>query len=141
MYNEPGQRVHVTNPKGADPIPNNTPCVLGGHVGWVMKNTQIDRWTKPGSVEATSVMPEEGCVLFVTDVHELELSGPLAGVKVEDKLFINPKDNTVLTEKAAGELAGEETALALGIVDYIDNSRNPQVARVNTSDLKPFLTA
>ena len=97
MYDQPGDRVRVQNTT-EDPIPNGAPAALGGHVGFVEKNTQLDRWVEPGSEEATNVMPEEWCVMFVADVHELALAGGLSGAAVGDKLYIDSADQTVHLE-------------------------------------------
>ena len=253
MYDQPGSRVPVTNDTGA-PIANGAPAYIGGHVGFVEKNTQLDRWVKPGSEEATHVMEDETCVVFVTDVHELELSGALANVSVKDRLWFDTATQEVVTSAGGGEggspknekqsvkvegtagnfklawvdplgvadetanikfnataaevrealealdtinpgdvvvtggpgsesggtpyvvefggrfadtdvaqltatdtlTGGEEkvtvttsqagagstdAVMPLGVVDSIDTSRSPHVARVNTSDLKPFLTS
>lgn len=101
MYDQPGSRVHVTNDSGAA-IANGAPAYLGGHVGFVEKNTQIDRWTKPGSEEATHVMPGESCVIFVVDVHELPLTGALASVNVKDRLWFDTATQTVVTSAGGG---------------------------------------
>lgn len=241
MYDQPGSRVPVVNDTG-DALANGAPAYIQGHVGFVEKNTQLDRWVKPGSEEATHVMPDEECVLFVTDVHELALAGGLSGAGLGDKLYIDPADNTVhltalgtgaknevqkVTVKAkkgnftlefdgevtdelkfnataeevevalealsnidqvtvtggpgnetgstpysitfGGEHADENVStlvatdvtldepgeitvatttagveagvLPLGIIDDIDTARTPDVALVNLSDLKPFLTS
>lgn len=102
MYDQPGSRVPVVNDTGSA-IPNGAPAVLQGHVGFVEKNQQLDRWVKPGSEEATHVMDEEPCVIFVTDVHALALAGGLSGAAVGDKLYIDSADQTVhLTPAGTG---------------------------------------
>jgi hypothetical protein len=95
MYDQPGDRVRVQNTT-KKAIANGAPAVLGGHVGFVEKNTQLDRWVEPGSEEATHVMPEEFCVLFIDDCHLLPLAGGLSGAKVGDKVYIDDAQNVVL---------------------------------------------
>ena len=107
MYDQPGSRVHVTNDTGVA-LPNGAAAYIQGHVGFIEKNTQLDRWVKPGSEEATHVMPNETCVVFVTDVHELALAGLLANVGVGDKLYIDGDSQTVLTAPGGGEGAANE---------------------------------
>jgi hypothetical protein len=103
MYDQPGSRVPVTNDTGIA-LPNGAAAYIGGHVGFVEKNQQLDRWTKPGSEEATHVMPDEHCVVFVTDVHEVALVGALQNVAVKDKLYLDATTQTIVT--AAGGGAG-----------------------------------
>lgn len=107
MYDQPGSRVHVVNDTGIA-LANGAPAYIQGHVGFVEKNTQLDRWVKPGSEEATHVMPNEGCVVFVLDVHELALSGLLASAGVKDKLYIDGDTQTVLLAPGGGEGGANE---------------------------------
>lgn len=248
MYDQPGDRVHLTW-DGVAALPSGSPCYCGNHVGFAMKNQQVDRWAKPGSTEVDDIQVGEEFVMFIEDVHELALAGALANVQLHDKLWMNSTDKiTVLTAVGGGTggadadevqsvkvigtggsfkliFEGEETAnikfnatakevrealealklldvgdvtvtggpgdltgtvpylvtfggsldntdvgamtatdtltggeekvvittstagagssdvsVPLGIVDYIDTSRSPHVARVNLSDIKPFIT-
>jgi hypothetical protein len=107
MYDEPGGRVRVQNLTGKA-IPNGAPAYLGGHVGFVGKNTQLDRWVKPGSEEATHVMDKEWCVMFVIDKHELALAGLLATASVGDKLFFDGDSQEVVLAAGAGASAANE---------------------------------
>lgn len=106
-YDAPGKRVEVTWPGGADgetPIETNSFAVVGNRVGLLTKNTQLDRFVRPDSEEATQIQPGETCVLIQGGVHELALASALGldGVSADDKLWIDPADSSVKTSAGQG---------------------------------------
>lgn len=124
-YDGPGVRVKLT---ASRQHVNNTPAVEKNLVGWAVKSSQVGLRVAPDADEITEIAAAEQFVLMVGGVHELELTGGLAGVSVGDRLYIQDAADDPVTDAPAG---GD--FYPLGVVQEIDTSRTPDVARVNTN--------
>lgn len=131
MYTAPGKRVKRTATKS---FVTNSPVVELNTVGWGTKVAQLNRFVDPSTSAAKTVQIGEVFTLDTGGIHELALTGGLSGAAVGDKLWIKVSDNTV-------HLAGTAAAgdLPLGVVDEVDASRSPAVARVNMETLQSFI--
>jgi hypothetical protein len=101
MYDAPGVRREAV---ASVAIESGTPCVEDNIVGWAAKTEQLDRFVRPTDAEATEIAVGEHFTQFVGGTHELELSGGLSGVTVDDLLYIDPSDNSVGVSPGEGDV-------------------------------------
>lgn len=130
MYDAPGARVEKVAVRAFE---TGSAVVVDNQVGFGVKVKQLDRFTAPTADEATEVAIGETFTLFVKGVHELEISGALAGAEEGDLIYIDPDDDSLALDTGA---VGD---LPLGVIQQIDTSRTPDVARVNIDTLHAFL--
>lgn len=118
-------------------IRHGDPAVENNLVGFAAKSEPLGRYDDPSLAAAKEIAENEPYVLFIGGVHELDISaagpGPEAAA-VEDLLFIDPTDNSVVTQAEAE--APEADAHPLGVVQEVDEGR--EVALVNTHALHVF---
>jgi hypothetical protein len=123
-------------------VKDGRPAVEERIVGWSNKTMQLGAYVDPSSEEATLIAKKEAFVLMVGGKHELPIGkgadeAPEA-VKVGDRLWIDPKDNSIKTE-ASEKAEGKVLYTPLGVVEEIDAVR--KVALINTNALAAFLGA
>jgi hypothetical protein len=132
---EPGQNINRTASKD---VVINTPVVEGSLVGWVTQRVgNLGRFVDPSDTAAVTTIAEgEDYTLAIDGTHDLFLTTGLTTVAEGDLLYIDPTDNSVVL---ADDVAGGE--LPLGVVESVDASRSPHVAKVNLNDLRAFFPA
>lgn len=131
MYTGPGERVDAVAVRA---LTHGDPCVIGGLVGFAAKNEGLGRYDDPSDAGVRDIAIGEVFQLFLTGVHELPLTGGVAAGAVGGLLYIDPDDDSVAL--AADVATGD---LPLGVIQEIDASRAPDVARVNLNTWQAFL--
>ena len=126
-YQAPGVRVKKLNGTSGSPAVANLKhgdlVNIQGVKGVAAKSTQIDRWVKP--VDAAKILGGEEFIVMVGGVVEVVLAAP------------NPTSaavgNNINVSTAGVVTIGAADATTLGVVQEIDTTRTPNVARVNTN--------
>lgn len=103
--------------------------VEDGFVGSAFKTEQVDRFTLPA--DAQDIAIGEEFEIQVGGVHEAPLAGAVAALDVGDKVFIDTTDNSL-------EVAAGANLLPVGLIDEVDTSRTPDVARINSNAWAAF---
>lgn len=111
-------------------------CVHGqiveedGFVGSAFKVTQPDRFTRPADYPTIEVGEE--FEIQLGGIHEAEAAGAIAAAGVDDRIWIDPADNSLEVASAAGRLP-------VGVVTEVDAGRTPDVLRINSNAWQAFL--
>lgn len=113
-------------------VQSNRPVVVDNMVGWATKIDLPGRFTDPSSAAYTLIEAGEEFTLHIGGAHELRLEAPFAAAGVGARLWIDPDDDSVDDAAATGDLP-------LGVIQAVDATRNPDVARVNTNAWQAFL--
>ena len=129
-YQAPGVRVKAINGTVGSPLiatlKHGDLVNVKGVKGVAMKSTQVDRWVKP--IDAQKIAGGEEFVIGVGGVVECAIAAPVAALIVGD--YVEVAINTAtLTEGTVGTV----TAATLGVVQEVDTTRTPNVARINTN--------
>jgi hypothetical protein len=142
-YEAPGIRVRIAA-AAADRI-HGTFTVEGNRVGYVVKNSQapgVFSGYDPTDQDAVRhIEAGEGYELMIGGVHEVAVGDGTGGTApaataLNDLLWIDPDDGAI--KRHANRADGD---LPLGVVDEIDATRTPDVARVNLNALAGFFPA
>lgn len=99
-------------------------------VGTAFKVTQPDRFTTPAAYPAIAI--GDPMELLVGGIHEVPVVAPYAAAVEGSRLWINPATNAIDDAVATGWIP-------VGVIDEIDTSRTPAVARVNSNAWQAFL--
>lgn len=128
-YTAPGVRVKKLNGVVGTPavvgLLHGAPVNIQGIKGVAAKSGQVDRWTLPSA--AAAIAGGEEFVVLVGGVHEIVMAGAVASLALGDYIEVSPAG--VVSKGTVGTI----TANTLGVVQNIDTSRTPNVARVNTN--------
>jgi hypothetical protein len=126
-YSAPGVRVKKKNGIVGTPavvgLVHGAPVNIQGIKGVAAKSGQVDRWTLPTA--AGAIAGGEEFVVEVGGVHEILMAGGVASLALGD--YIEVSAAGVVSKGTPGTI----TANTLGVVQEIDTSRTPNVARVN----------
>lgn len=126
-YQAPGVRVKKKNGIVGTPavaaLKHGDLVNIEGIKGVAAKSGQVDRWTLP--VNAAKIAAGEEFIVQVGGVVEMALAAP-------NPTTANVGDN-VLVSTAGVVTIGAAGATQIGVVQEIDTSRTPNVARVNTN--------
>lgn len=131
-YNAPGVRVKKTNgtagAAASSTLKHGDIVNYEGMVGVAHKSGQVDRWTLPAN--AAKIAAGEEFVLGVGGVVEMALAAPNPTTAAVGNLVnvavMAGGTASVLTIGAAGPTT-------IGVVQSIDTTRTPNVARINTN--------
>jgi len=123
-YQAPGVRVIAINTVAG--LKHGNVVNIKGVKGTAHKTKQADRWTLPANAQDIAVSEE--FVIAVGGVIEVPIAAPVAALIVGDYLECAINSAT-LTEGTVGTV----TAATVGVVQSVDTTRTPNVARVNTN--------
>jgi hypothetical protein len=129
-YQGPGVRVKAVNGTVGSPavatLKHGNAVNINGLKGIAAKSSQVDRWTLPANAQA--IGGGEEFVVMVGGVCEIVLQAPNP-TSVAQGDYIEISAAGVVTKGTIGTVTGN----TLGVVQEVDTSRTPNVARVNTN--------
>lgn len=111
-------------------------CVHGqlveedGFVGSAFKVTQPNRFVTPANYANIAIGEE--FEIQLGGIHEAPAAGAVAAAGVDDRIWIDPTDNSLEIAVAAGRIP-------VGVVTEVDVSRTPDVLRINSNAWQAFL--
>lgn len=127
----PGDRVRVTAVRA---LVHGQFCVVNNRVGQAWKVTQLTRYQDPTQAAVRNIAVGEEFTLVRGGTHDLPLTGPVAAAVLGSRVWINPTTDALILD-AAPPAAG---SLPLGVVDFIDVARTPDVADLNLDAWQAF---
>lgn len=129
-YQGPGVRVKAVNGTVGSPtvatLKHGNAVNILGVKGIAAKSAQVDRWTLPANAQA--IAGGEEFIVMVGGVCEIVMQAPNPTVLIPGD-YIEVSSAGVVTKGTAGTITGN----TLGVVQEVDTSRTPNVARVNTN--------
>jgi hypothetical protein len=127
-YQAPGVRVKKTNGTVGTPTVANLKhgnlVNFGGVRGVAAKSTQVDRWTTPAN--AATIGGGEEFIVMVGGVVEMVLAAP-------NPVAATVGDNVNVSTAGVVTIGAYAQATTIGVVQEVDTTRTPNVARINTN--------
>lgn len=129
-YQGPGVRVKAVNGTSGSPavatLKHGNAVNIAGIKGIAAKSGQVDRWTLPANAQA--IAGGEEFIVMVGGICEIVMQAPNPTSLVAGD-YIEVSAAGAVTKGTIGTI----TAATLGVVQEIDTTRTPNVARVNTN--------
>ena len=129
-YQAPGVRVKAVNGTSGSPavalLKHGDLVNINNVKGVAAKSGQITRWILP--VDAAKIAGGEEFIIAVGGVVEVVLAAPNPVALIPGD-YVEVSAAGVVTKGTAGTVTGN----TLGVVQQVDTTRTPNVARVNTN--------